>query len=403
MSKELSCKKANDVSSLDELLSLGIQTSSQSISREHNQTVRGEIVDDVRLVDPETIYLSGKVARCTYNRSDMLSLIASIRVNGVIEPVIVRPRFDSLAKKKSEEWECVKGSRRVLAAREANVRIPIIIRDLDDISARRINLVTTIQRADISAYEKSQALVSLQKDMQKELNYWVQESIDAGLVNPTKAKNGVQKKPVKIVTAKVWEQVQKEFVEMPAWVREAFQRSVDRRSPSITLEDVARQVGLNKDTVQKYFSVAKLESSIETEKLEKATLPELRMVSTIKEPSLQRKFVNAISKGLTGKQTQKKFREIKQKDREFTAKERFGDSQEYLDEVECISIAPCISEVTQSLEKLSKKLNLKERKVNPSLQEELRLEIERWNRIIRLIESHCLNDVDSLHKKSSEV
>lgn len=239
MSKELSCKKAKDVSSLDELLSLGIQTSSQSISMEHNQTVRGEIVDEVRLVDPETVHLCANVSRSIYNRPAMIDLVESVRREGIIMPVIVRPQVKPSLKVQSGEWECIKGTRRVLAAQEAKVKIPIIIRDMDDINARRINLVTTLHRVDISAYEKSQALVSLQKDMQKELNYWVQESIDAGLVNPTKAKNGVQKKPVKIVTAKVWEQVQKEFVEMPAWVREAFQRSVDRRSPSITLEDVA--------------------------------------------------------------------------------------------------------------------------------------------------------------------
>jgi ParB/RepB/Spo0J family partition protein len=398
MSKELSCNNASDVSSLDELLSLGIQPSGQSTSMEHNQTVQGEIVDDIRLVDPETVHLSANASRRFYNKSEMDDMVESVRREGIIMPVIVRPQIKPFLKEQSGEWECIKGTRRVLAAQETKVKIPIIIRDMDDINARRINLVTTLHRADISAYEKAQALVALQQDMQKELDSWVKESIAAGLVQSTKAKNGVQKKPVQIVTAKAWEQVQKEFVEMPAWVRDAFQRSVDRRSPSITLEDVAGQVGLNKDTVQKYFSVTKLASSIETEKLLKASLPELRMAATIKNPTLQRNFVNAVSRGQSGKQTQKRCREIKQKDQALAAKARFGDSQEYLDAVECISIAPCISEVTNSLKKLSKRVSLKRSKDNPALDEALRPEIERWKQIIRSFETRHVNDMESLHK-----
>jgi ParB/RepB/Spo0J family partition protein len=392
MSKELSCKNASDVSSLDELLSLGTQPSSQSMSMEHSLTVQGEIVDDIRLVDPETVHLSANASRRIYAESEMADMVESVRREGIIMPVIVRPQIKPHLKTQSGEWECIKGTRRVLAAQEAEIKIPILIRDMDDVNARRINIVTTLHRVDISAYEKAQAFVALQEDMQKELDSWVKESIASGLVQSTKAKNGIQKKPVQIVTATAWEQVQKEFVEMPAWVREAFQRSVDKRSPSITVEDVAGQVGLNRDTVQKYFNVVKLASSIETEKLLKASLPELRMATTIKNPTLQRNFVNAVSKGLSGKQAQKKCREIRQKDQELEAKAKSGDSQDYLNELECISIAPYISEVTQSLEKLSKRLNTKECEDNPILEVELRSKVERWYRIIHSFKTWHANN-----------
>lgn len=78
-------------------------------------------------------------------------LAASIRVKGVIQPLIVRRRS-------TEDYEIVAGERRWRAAQMAKVHeLPVIIKDLSDSEVLEIALIENIQRADLNAIEEALA------------------------------------------------------------------------------------------------------------------------------------------------------------------------------------------------------------------------------------------------------
>ncbi len=90
---------------------------------------------------------------------DRLSELAdSIRVHGVVQPVIVRTHGD--------EYELVAGERRWRAARMAGLdRIPAIIGDFEDRELMEVALVENLQREDLNPLEQATAYQSLQQQV----------------------------------------------------------------------------------------------------------------------------------------------------------------------------------------------------------------------------------------------
>ncbi|MBT0586720.1 ParB/RepB/Spo0J family partition protein [Alteromonas oceanisediminis] len=79
-------------------------------------------------------------------------LASSIRSQGVIQPVVVRPIDD-------QTFEIIAGERRWRAAQLAGLDIiPCLIKDVPDESAVAIALIENIQREDLNAMEEAQAL-----------------------------------------------------------------------------------------------------------------------------------------------------------------------------------------------------------------------------------------------------
>ncbi|MFT7300002.1 MAG: ParB family chromosome partitioning protein [Porticoccus sp.] len=85
-------------------------------------------------------------------------LASSIRAQGVMQPITVRPvGIDS--------YEIIAGERRWRAAQQAGLdTIPTLIREISDESAIAMALIENIQREDLNAIEESQALVRLQQE-----------------------------------------------------------------------------------------------------------------------------------------------------------------------------------------------------------------------------------------------
>jgi ParB family transcriptional regulator, chromosome partitioning protein len=85
-------------------------------------------------------------------------LANSIRAQGVMQPIVVRPiGIDS--------YEIIAGERRWRAAQLAGLEtIPALIRDVPDESAVAMALIENIQREDLNAIEEAQALVRLQQE-----------------------------------------------------------------------------------------------------------------------------------------------------------------------------------------------------------------------------------------------
>jgi ParB family chromosome partitioning protein len=95
--------------------------------------------------------------RKAFDHEAMHDLTASIRAEGVIEPVIVR-------KKNGGEvgYEIIAGERRWRAAKSAGLAaMPAIVREADDAEAKALRLVENIQRADLSLPEECAAVEQL--------------------------------------------------------------------------------------------------------------------------------------------------------------------------------------------------------------------------------------------------
>lgn len=84
-------------------------------------------------------------------------LAASIRVRGVIQPIVVRPH--------GHNYQIVAGERRWRAAQRARLNeVPVVVRDLNDSETLEIALVENIQREDLNAIEEAQAYQRLARE-----------------------------------------------------------------------------------------------------------------------------------------------------------------------------------------------------------------------------------------------
>jgi ParB family chromosome partitioning protein len=94
------------------------------------------------------------------HRQPLEELAASIKANGVIQPIVVRPLKTSVAG--APRYEIVAGERRWQAAKLAGLTdIPTIVRELSDGQAVAVALIENIQREDLTSAEEARALKRL--------------------------------------------------------------------------------------------------------------------------------------------------------------------------------------------------------------------------------------------------
>ena len=87
---------------------------------------------------------------------DLTDLIASIREQGVLEPLLVRPS------EVGGRFMIISGERRYRAAREAGLReLPCIEMDVDDRAVAEIALIENLQRKDLTSFEEADGLLVL--------------------------------------------------------------------------------------------------------------------------------------------------------------------------------------------------------------------------------------------------
>ena len=99
---------------------------------------------------PRTIFDEGKLIELSY----------SIKENGVIQPIAVRPN-----KYEPGKYEIIAGERRWLAAQKAGLNeVPVIILDIDDQKSLEIAIVENIQRQDLNPIEEAKGYQRLTKE-----------------------------------------------------------------------------------------------------------------------------------------------------------------------------------------------------------------------------------------------
>jgi ParB family transcriptional regulator, chromosome partitioning protein len=108
----------------------------------------------VDLIDPNPLQ-----PRRLFQNERMAELAQSIRVNGIVQPLVVRRLGD--------RYQLVAGERRWRAAKLAEVReVPVVIREVPDERLLEISLIENIQREDLNPMETAHAYARLTEELQ---------------------------------------------------------------------------------------------------------------------------------------------------------------------------------------------------------------------------------------------
>ena len=108
-------------------------------------------------LDITSIGVNPKNPRRTFDPVALGELSRSIKVKGVIQPIIVR-RTPADAEDQSAEYQLVCGERRWRASAMAGVKtIPAVVRDLTDDEAVDVAITENLQRKDVSPIEEADA------------------------------------------------------------------------------------------------------------------------------------------------------------------------------------------------------------------------------------------------------
>jgi ParB family transcriptional regulator, chromosome partitioning protein len=99
--------------------------------------------------------------RADMRTESLEELAASIKAQGVVQPIVVRP-LEELSAGGSQRYEIIAGERRWRAAQIAGLAdIPAIIRHIPDEAAIAVALIENIQRENLNAVEEARALERL--------------------------------------------------------------------------------------------------------------------------------------------------------------------------------------------------------------------------------------------------
>ena len=98
--------------------------------------------------------------RKKFDKENLLDLTNSIKEQGVIQPIIVRP-----SKSGSGKYEIIAGERRWLAAQNAGLHeVPVVILDVDDVKSLEFAIVENVQRQDLNSIEEARGYQRLIDD-----------------------------------------------------------------------------------------------------------------------------------------------------------------------------------------------------------------------------------------------
>ena len=98
--------------------------------------------------------------RTIFDQEKLEELSMSIKENGVIQPIAVRPNKYDVGK-----YEIVAGERRWIAAQKAGLNeVPVIVLDVDDQKTLEIAIIENVQRQDLNIVEEAKGYQRLSKE-----------------------------------------------------------------------------------------------------------------------------------------------------------------------------------------------------------------------------------------------
>ncbi len=141
-----------------------------SLINEETSVAAVTSIEGLRTVAIEAVQPSPLNPRAAFSPEDLQELADSIRMRGVVQPIIVRPADGGEG---SGGFEIIAGERRWRAAQTAGLHeIPVIVRELTDQQALELAIIENVQRTDLNAMEEAagyQKLIKTYKYTQEDL------------------------------------------------------------------------------------------------------------------------------------------------------------------------------------------------------------------------------------------
>jgi len=122
----------------------------------------GAASDGMRMVSTDRIDASPFQPRRYFDPDKLEELALAIKSQGIIEPLVVRPRDSGDG---APRYELIAGERRLRAARAAGLEsVPVVIRVLEDHQALEMSLVENLVREDLNAIEEARGFERLARE-----------------------------------------------------------------------------------------------------------------------------------------------------------------------------------------------------------------------------------------------
>ena len=98
--------------------------------------------------------------RKTFDKENLQELTDSIREQGIIQPIVVRPDKNNAGK-----YEIIAGERRWLASQNAGLHeVPVVILNVDDVKSLEFAIIENVQRQDLNPIEEARGYQKLIDD-----------------------------------------------------------------------------------------------------------------------------------------------------------------------------------------------------------------------------------------------
>ncbi len=105
---------------------------------------KGAVELNIREIEP-----NANQPRKDFDQESLNTLAESIEKHGLLQPIIVRPKLNGV-------YEIVAGERRWRACRIAGLtKVPVIIKEFDELAGSEVALIENLQREDLNAYEEA--------------------------------------------------------------------------------------------------------------------------------------------------------------------------------------------------------------------------------------------------------
>jgi ParB family transcriptional regulator, chromosome partitioning protein len=117
--------------------------------------------NELRFLPVDLLQRSPYQPRRNFDPEHLRELADSIRAQGIVQPIIVRPL------KQGERFEIIAGERRWRAAQQAGLHeVPAIVRNINEQTAMCLALIENIQRQDLNAMEEARAMSRLMQEFE---------------------------------------------------------------------------------------------------------------------------------------------------------------------------------------------------------------------------------------------
>ena len=130
---------------------------------------------DVNKVSIKDLTRNRLQPRKYFDKENLLELTNSIKEQGVIQPIVVRPN-----KSLDGKYEIIAGERRWLACQNAGLHeVPVVILNVDDVKSLELAIIENVQRQDLNSIEEARGYQKLINDFsynQEKLSQFIGKS-----------------------------------------------------------------------------------------------------------------------------------------------------------------------------------------------------------------------------------